>query len=134
MNKIQMIRVECNDWMEEREGTLRKLMHNAKPEDKIKYQAQIDFLSVIKINLSVILKRVEKRSFQEVKNTKPINTIFLDSKTSIEDSIAVIKAFKEKCYMTYYEVETKTIRTTAPKTEIKKLSKLFKCIQSYSLT
>jgi len=36
-------------------------------------------------------------------------------------------------YTTYYDSKTKTLKTTAPKTRIKEFSKLFKCIQSYSL-
>jgi hypothetical protein len=62
-----------------------------------------------------------------------INTVFLDLRTSIEDCERVIKAFKKLDYTTYYDAKTKTIKTTAPKTRIKELSKLFKCIQSYSL-
>jgi hypothetical protein len=64
---------------------------------------------------------------------KAMNTVFLDLKTSIEDCVAIIKAFKKLGYTTYYDAKTKTIKTTAPKTRIKKFSKLFKCIQSYSL-
>jgi hypothetical protein len=60
MNKINMIETECNAWMEERERTLKKLMYHAKPEDKIKYQAQIDFLSIVKINMSKILREVKQ--------------------------------------------------------------------------
>ena len=62
-----------------------------------------------------------------------INTVFLDLRTSIEDCVAIIKAFEEKGYMTYYDSKTKTIKTTAPKTRIKEFSKLFSSIQSYSL-
>ena len=47
MNKINTIETECNAWMEERERTLKKLMYYAKPIDRIKYQAQIDFLSIV---------------------------------------------------------------------------------------
>jgi uncharacterized protein YqgV (UPF0045/DUF77 family) len=64
---------------------------------------------------------------------KAMNTVFLDLKTSIEDCVAIIKAFKKEGYTTYYDSKTKTLKTTAPKTKIKELSKLFKCIQSYSL-
>jgi len=53
--------------------------------------------------------------------------------TSIEDCVAIIKAFKKLGYTTYYDAKTKVIKTTAPKTRIKEFSKLFKCIQSYSL-
>jgi hypothetical protein len=55
-----MIETECNAWMEERERTLKKLMYHAKPEDRIKYQAQIDFLSIVKINMSKILREVKQ--------------------------------------------------------------------------
>jgi len=67
MNKTDTIETECNAWMEEKEKTLIKLMHYAKPIDKIKYQAQIDFLSIVKINMSKILKQVQDRSLREVK-------------------------------------------------------------------
>ena len=67
MKQINMIETECNAWMEERERTLKKLMYHAKPEDKIKYQAQIDFLSIVRINMSKILKQVQDRSLREVK-------------------------------------------------------------------
>jgi hypothetical protein len=60
MKEIQMIETECNAWMEEREKTLIKLMHYAKPIDKIKYQAQIDFLSIVRINLERILREVKQ--------------------------------------------------------------------------
>jgi tRNA G26 N,N-dimethylase Trm1 len=62
-----------------------------------------------------------------------INTVFLDLRTSVEDCEKVIKAFEEKGYTTYYDAKTKTIKTTAPKTKIKKLSKIYDCIQSFSL-
>jgi hypothetical protein len=60
MKEIQMIETECNNWIEEREKTLIKLMHYAKPIDKIKYQAQIDFLSIVRINLERILREVKQ--------------------------------------------------------------------------
>ena len=62
MKDIQMKRIEteCNAWMEERERTLKKLMYHAKPIDKIKYQAQIDFLSIVRINMSKILREVKQ--------------------------------------------------------------------------
>ena len=62
-----------------------------------------------------------------------INTVFLDLRTSIEDCVAIIKAFEEKGYMTYYDSKTKTLKTTAPKTRIKEFSELFSSIQSYDL-
>ena len=60
MKQINMIETECNAWMEERKRTLKKLMYHAKPEDKIKYQAQIDFLSIVRINMSKILREVKQ--------------------------------------------------------------------------
>jgi hypothetical protein len=57
---MKMIETECNNWIEEREKTLIKLMYYAKPIDKIKYQAQIDFLSIVKINMSRILREVKQ--------------------------------------------------------------------------
>ena len=60
MKEIQMIETECNNWIEERERTLKKLMYYAKPIDRIKYQAQIDFLSIVKINMSRILREVKQ--------------------------------------------------------------------------
>jgi len=35
-------------------------MHYAKPIDKIKYQAQIDFLNIVRINMSKILREVKQ--------------------------------------------------------------------------
>ena len=58
--RMKMIETECNAWMEERERTLKKLMYHAKPIDKIKYQAQIDFLSIVRINMSKILREVKQ--------------------------------------------------------------------------
>jgi len=58
--RMKMIETECNAWMEERERTLKKLMYYAKPEDRIKYQAQIDFLSIVRINMSKILREVKQ--------------------------------------------------------------------------
>ena len=58
--QMKMIETECNAWIEERERTLKKLMYYAKPEDRIKYQAQIDFLSIVKINMSKILREVKQ--------------------------------------------------------------------------
>jgi hypothetical protein len=54
------IEAEYNNWIEEKEKTLIKLMHYAKPIDKIKYQAQIDFLNIVKINLKRILQEVKQ--------------------------------------------------------------------------
>ena len=61
-----------------------------------------------------------------------INTVVLNLNTSIEDCTAIIKTFKELGYEAYYDSKTKVINTTAPKTRIKKLSKIYACIQSYS--
>jgi len=58
--QMKMIETECNAWIEEKEKTLIKLMHYAKPIDKIKYQAQIDFLNIVKINLKRILQEVKQ--------------------------------------------------------------------------
>jgi hypothetical protein len=71
----------------------------------------------------------------KTKKTKPavINTVILNLSTSIEDCERVIKAFKKLGYTTYYDAKTKVIKTTAPKTRIKKLSKIYDCIQSYNL-
>ena len=71
----------------------------------------------------------------KTKKAKPavINTVILNLSTSIEDCVAIIKAFKKLGYTTYYDSKTKTLKTTAPKTRIKEFSRLFKCIQSYSL-
>jgi hypothetical protein len=54
------IETEYNNWIEERERTLIKLMHYAKPIDKIKYQAQIDFLRIVRINFERILREVKQ--------------------------------------------------------------------------
>jgi len=58
--QMKMIETECNAWIEEKEKTLIKLRHYAKPIDKIKYQAQIDFLSIVRINMSKILREVKQ--------------------------------------------------------------------------
>jgi hypothetical protein len=76
-------------------------------------------------------RRLKKKDISP--KTKAMNTVFLDLTTSIEDCVAIIKAFKKEGYPAYYDSKTKTLKTTAPKTKIKELSKLFKCIQSYSL-
>ena len=60
MQTNKYIEKEFNQWTEERERTLKKLMHYAKPIDRIKYQAQIDFLSIVKINMSRILREVKQ--------------------------------------------------------------------------
>ena len=60
MKQMKMNETECNAWIEEKKKTLIKLMYYAKPEDRIKYQAQIDFLSIVKINMSKILREVKQ--------------------------------------------------------------------------
>ena len=60
MKEMKMNETECNAWIEEKERTLKKLMYYAKPIDKIKYQAQIDFLSIVRINMSKILREVKQ--------------------------------------------------------------------------
>jgi hypothetical protein len=82
-------------------------------------------------------KRLKKKdgSVKTRLEAKPTvtNTVFLDLRTSIEECVNIIKAFEQKGYTTYYDAKTKTIKTTAPKTKIKKLSKIYDFIQSYSL-
>ena len=86
-------------------------------------------------------KRIESRRLKKKgglpKTKEPkltvTSTVFLDLRTRIEDCVAIIKAFEEKGYTTYYDAKTKVLKTTAPKTRIKELSKLFSSIQSYSL-
>ena len=60
MKEMKMNETECNAWIEEKKKILIKLMHYAKPKDKIKYQAQIDFLNIVKINLKRILQEVKQ--------------------------------------------------------------------------
>ena len=60
MKQISTIETEFNDWLEEKEKTLKKLMYQANTEDKLKYKAQIDFLSIVKINVSKILREVKQ--------------------------------------------------------------------------
>ena len=83
-----------------------------------------------------LIKRFAKKGgspkTKELKLTV-MNTVFLDLTTSIEECEKVIKAFNRLGYTTYYDSKTKTIKTTAPKTRIKKLSKIYDCIQSYNL-
>jgi hypothetical protein len=83
------------------------------------------------------IRRLKKKDISVKTRLEPkptvMNTVFLDLRTSIEECEKVIKAFEQKGYTTYYDSKTKTLKTTAPKTRIKEFSKLFKCIQSYSL-
>jgi len=83
-------------------------------------------------NKSLKKKKGSVKTRLEAKPTV-MDTVFLDLRTSIEDCEKVIKAFNRLGYTTYYDSKTKTLKTTAPKTRIKEFSKLFKCIQSYSL-
>jgi hypothetical protein len=77
----------------------------------------------------------KKGGSPKTKELKPavINTVFLDLRTSIEECEKVIKTFEQKGYTIYYDAKTKVLKTTAPKTKIKKLSKIYDCIQSFSL-
>ena len=65
------------------------------------------------------------------KDERVLNTIFLNLQTSIDECVAIIKAFEEEGYTTHYDSKTKVLKTTAPKTKIKELSKKFPSIQSY---
>jgi len=60
MKQITTIETEFNDWLEEKERTLKKLMYQANTEDKLRYKAQIDFLDIVKINVSKILREVKQ--------------------------------------------------------------------------
>ena len=60
MKEISTIETEFNDWLEEKERTLKKLMYQANTEDKLRYKAQIDFLDIVKINVSKILREVKQ--------------------------------------------------------------------------
>jgi len=82
-----------------------------------------------------VIKRLKKKNslVKTWPEAKAMNTVFLDLRTSIEDCEKVIKAFKKLGYMTYYDGKTKVMKTMAPKTKIKKLSKIYDCIQSFSL-
>jgi len=58
--QIQNLETELKVWTEEKERTLKKLMYQANTEDKLKYKAQIDFLDIVKINVSKILREVKQ--------------------------------------------------------------------------
>ena len=60
MKLITTIETEFNDCLEEKERTLKKLMYQANTEDKLRYKAQIDFLNIVKINVSKILREVKQ--------------------------------------------------------------------------
>ena len=68
-----------------------------------------------------VIKRLKKKNslVKTWPEAKAMNTLFLDLRTSIEDCVAIIKAFKKLGYTTYYDSKTKTLKTTAPKTKIK---------------
>ena len=80
-------------------------------------------------------KRFKKGNSVKTKEAKPtiLNTIFLNSQTTIDECIAIINTFEQEGYTTYYDSKTKVLKTTAPKTKIKELSKQFKCLQSFNL-
>ena len=89
---------------------------------------------------SVKIKQVKSKRFKKsdsvkTKEAKPtiFNTIFLNLQTTIEECEEIIKAFEEEGYTTYYDSKTKVIKTTAPKTKIKELSKEFSSIQSFNI-
>ena len=67
------------------------------------------------------------------KDERVLNTIFLNLQTTIEECEEIIKAFEQEGYTTYYDSKTKVLKTTAPKTKIKELSKEFPSIQSFNL-
>jgi len=71
----------------------------------------------------------------KTKEAKPtiLNTIFLNLQTTVEECIAIIKTFEKEGYTTYYNAKAKVLKTTAPKTKIKGLSKEFPSIQSFNL-
>ena len=80
-------------------------------------------------------KRFKKGNSVKTKEAKPtiLNTIFLNSQTSIDECIVIINTFEQEGYTTYYDSKTKVLKTTAPKTKIKGLSKEFPSIQSFNL-
>jgi len=67
------------------------------------------------------------------KDERVLNTIFLNLQTTVEECVDIIKAFEEEGYTTYYDSKTKVLKTTAPKTKIKELSKEFPSIQSFNI-
>jgi len=79
-------------------------------------------------------KRFKKGNSVKTKETKPqvLNTIFLNLQTSVEECVAIINTFEEEGYTAYYDSKTKVLKTTAPKTKIKELSKQFPSIQSFN--
>ena len=71
----------------------------------------------------------------KTKEAKPaiLGTVFLNLQTSVEECVAIINTFEQEGYTTYYDSKTKVLKTTAPKTKIKELSKEFLSIQSFNL-
>jgi len=67
------------------------------------------------------------------KDERVLNTIFLNLQTTIDECIAIINTFEQEGYTTYYDSKTKVLKTTAPKTKIKELSKEFPSIQSFNI-
>ena len=80
-------------------------------------------------------KRFKKGNSVKTKEAKPtiLNTIFLNLQTSVNECIAIINTFEQEGYTTYYDSKTKVIKTKAPKTKIKELSKEFPSIQSFNI-
>ena len=60
-----------------------------------------------------------------------MNSLFIDFRTTLQDLVNLIKVFREEGYVVRYDKKTKVLKTTAPKTKIKELSKEFPSIQSY---
>ena len=62
-----------------------------------------------------------------------MNSLFIDFRTTLQDLVNLIKVFREEGYVVRYDKKTKVLKTTAPKTKIKELSKDFPSIQSFNL-
>ena len=62
-----------------------------------------------------------------------MNSLFIDFRTTLQDLVNLIKVFREEGYVVRYDKKTKVLKTTAPKTKIKELSKEFPSIQSFNL-
>ena len=89
---------------------------------------------------SVKIKQVKRKRFKKsdsvkTKEAKPtiLNTIFLNLQTTIDECVAIINTFEKEDYTIYYDAKAKVLKTTAPKTKIKELSKQFPCIQSFNI-
>ena len=61
----------------------------------------------------------------KTKEAKPqvLNTIFLNSQTSIEECVAIIKAFEEEGYTTYYDSKSKSAQNHSAKNKDKRTLK-----------